>query len=313
MTETAQTGTKRTGNRRPGCSFNAENVRRYYAEKEEYPVPTAEQEKILLRRIREGDQEARERMIISNIPLVVDLAKRYVSRCNHLDDLVQDGIIGLITAIDRFEESMQTRFSTYATYWINIEIDKGAKDREKCIKVPYIVEQLFRKAAANIDRDEMEVEDVIKKIAEGMNMKESGALSVMNALAEPVCLDNPVRAGEDSGGRLLYIQTAVEGEEQIIEEITKKEMSELLNRNMYLLSMRQRAAVVLYYGMEDGIERTLEEVGYELNCNRERVRQLICDAQKILAASLSETNTEEERDMLNRILENKRITQIKTF
>ena len=244
----------------------------------------------------------------------MSIAKKYVDDFNPLEDLVQDGLVGMLLAADRYDGTHNAKFSTYASHIIESEIDKAAKERRNLVNVSYVYEQNFRKAASSVNKENPDDSSInIGRIAANMNRKESTVIAIMNSLATPASYDDPavretIRDGTTGGWAEEY-----SFEEQEIEKIELGEKIKLLNRNMYLLTQRQRVTVKLVFGMEDGIQRTYEEVGYELNCNRQRIKQVLDEALKLLASTLSGTCTEEERILLNRILEDRRITQIEKF
>lgn len=252
---------------------------------EKMPVLSAEEEKELFLRKAAGDSEAREILIRSNMGLVLNIAMKYLDEKVSLDDLVQSGVIGLITAVDRYDISFGSRLSTYAVRFIRGEIARYKKNALLPVRIPYSIDYRYRLAKKILSQEDSTVtEENIQKIAELMHMDKWYVLNIICANREPLefrknMLDDICEEGwndEDTGyGNPFPI-------------LQSSETNEELERFMQYLPLRQRVAVRLRYGYLDGVEHTFEEIGKELSCNRRRAYQIVAEGQEMLSLLMTD-------------------------
>jgi len=249
-----------------------------------YPLLTKEEEVELAKRVERGDAEAKERMINSNLRLVVSIAKRYQGHGLSLLDLVQEGIIGLIRAVEKFDWRKGFKFSTYATWWIRQAVQRGVANKSREIRVPvHIVEREQR-----ITRAERQLTPKLgrtptdEELAEAARITPTQVREVREAARAVTSLDRPI--GEESG---TTFQDLVAGEEESTEqEVTVSLAQEALHDALDDLPAREREVLKLRYGLNgDRDPASLEEIGRRLGVTRERVRQIEADALERLAVS----------------------------
>ena len=257
---------------------------------EDFPLLSPEEEKKLLQKKCSGDNGAREILIQSNIGLVVSIAVKYLDEKVVLDDLVQSGVIGLITAIDRYDISIGSKLSTYAVPFIRAEIARYKKYAILPMRIPYSIDYRYRQAKKMLNAEGLsESEDNIEKLSELMNMDKWYVLNIISA----------------NKGTLEFKKYMVdERNEDVCSDIGKhysydpflllqsNETSEELLRYMKYLTLRQRVVVMLRYGFIDGVEHTFEEIGKELNFNRRRAYQIVTEAQETLTELIRKKETE---------------------
>ncbi|ADD02660.1 RNA polymerase sigma factor, sigma-70 family [Thermoanaerobacter thermohydrosulfuricus WC1] len=254
----------------------------YLREISHIPLLTPEEENELLKRIEEGDEEAKKRFIESNLRLVVSIAKGYVGKGISFPDLIQEGNLGLLKAVERFDYRKGYKFSTYATWWIKQTITRAIADQARTIRIPvHMVESVNK--LLKIQKQFLQKlgrEPSIEEIAEEMNISEKKAKVLLEIVQGIVSLEEPV--GEDENGKLGDIiadKEAVDPVEELESMLLKEQVDEVLST----LAPREEKVLRLRFGLDDGKIRTLEEVGKELGgISRERVRQIETKALKRL-------------------------------
>ncbi len=268
-------------------SLNVDNmvlddpVKVYLKEIGRVPLLTSEEEVVLAERISQGDQRAKERLSEANLRLVVSIAKRYVGRGLHFLDLIQEGNVGLIKAVEKFDYTKGFKFSTYATWWIRQAITRAIADQARTIRIPvHMVETINRlkKVQSQLlhenGRDATE-----EQIAEAMNLSVERVREIMRVAQEPVSMETPIGPEEDS--RLVdFIRDddAPAPDEAALKTITNEDIDSVLKT----LTPREEQVIRLRFGLTDGRCHTLEEVGTEFNVTRERIRQIEAKALRKL-------------------------------
>lgn len=256
------------------------------------PLLTPEEEKGLTIAAQSGSAEARERLVESNIRLVINIAKGYQSRQIPLEDLIQEGVIGLITAIERFDPGKGFRFSTYATHWIKQSIGRAVDSKSKTIRLPAHISQALRR----IDKTRTELmartgfEPTHEQIAREMGISLRKLASLIQASQELVSLEIRVGDGESSTlGSLLPDTNNRDPEDTMIDGEIIEELHEFLN----LLTDRERRIVTYRLRNDDGTSKFRDELSVELRITRERVRQIEIQAIKKLRQIASRRRTKE--------------------
>lgn len=256
-------------------------VKVYLREIGRVPLLSSDEEIELAVKISEGDNEAKKRLAEANLRLVVSIAKKYVGRGMYFLDLIQEGNVGLIKAVDKFDYTKGFKFSTYATWWIRQAITRAIADQARTIRIPvHMVETINRlKRVQSQLLHENGYEPTEEMIAEKLEMSVERVREIMRVAQEPVSMETPIGPEEDS--RLMDFirdEEALAPDEAALKTITNEDIDGVLKT----LTDREEAVIRLRFGLQDGRCHTLEEVGLEFNVTRERIRQIEAKALRKL-------------------------------
>ena len=256
-------------------------VRMYLKEIGKVPLLTAEEEIELAKRMELGDQEAKKRLAEANLRLVVSIAKRYVGRGMLFLDLIQEGNLGLIKAVEKFDYRKGYKFSTYATWWIRQAITRAIADQARTIRIPVHMVETINKLI-RVSRQllqELGREPTPEEIAEEMKMPVDRVREILKISQEPVSLETPIGEEEDSHlGDFIQDDNVPVPADAAAFTLLKEQLIEVLGT----LTEREQKVLRLRFGLDDGRARTLEEVGKEFNVTRERIRQIEAKALRKL-------------------------------
>ena len=256
-------------------------VRMYLKEIGKVPLLSAEEEIDLAKRMELGDEEAKKRLAEANLRLVVSIAKRYVGRGMLFLDLIQEGNLGLIKAVEKFDYRKGYKFSTYATWWIRQAITRAIADQARTIRIPVHMVETINKLI-RVSRQllqELGREPQPEEIAEEMNMPVERVREILKISQEPVSLETPIGEEEDSHlGDFIQDDNVPVPAEAAAFTLLKEQLVEVLGT----LTEREQKVLLLRFGLDDGRARTLEEVGKEFNVTRERIRQIEAKALRKL-------------------------------
>lgn len=256
-------------------------VRMYLKEIGKVDLLTPEEEIELAKRMLEGDEAAKKRLAEANLRLVVSIAKRYVGRGMMFLDLIQEGNLGLIKAVEKFDYTKGYKFSTYATWWIRQAITRAIADQARTIRIPVHMVETINKVI-RVSRQllqELGHDPSPEEVAEEMNMPVQKVRDILKIALEPVSLETPIGEEEDSHlGDFIPDDDAPEPAEVASFTLLKEQLVEVLGT----LTPREEKVLRLRFGIEDGRSRTLEEVGKEFNVTRERIRQIEAKALRKL-------------------------------
>ena len=256
-------------------------VRMYLKEIGKVPLLDSEEEIELARRMAEGDEKAKKKLAEANLRLVVSIAKRYVGRGMLFLDLIQEGNLGLIKAVEKFDYTKGYKFSTYATWWIRQAITRAIADQARTIRIPVHMVETINKVM-RVSRQllqELGHDPLPDEIAAEMNMPVEKVREIMKIAQEPVSLETPIGEEEDSHlGDFIPDDDAPAPAEAASYTLLKEQLVNVLST----LTPREEKVLKLRFGLEDGRARTLEEVGKEFNVTRERIRQIEAKALRKL-------------------------------
>ena len=256
-------------------------VRMYLKEIGTVPLLTAEEEYSLAMKKQAGDEYAKQRLIEANLRLVVSIAKRYTGRGMSFLDLVQEGNLGLIKGVEKFDPEKGFKLSTYATWWIRQSVTRALADQARTIRVPVHMVETINKMSKMQRKLTLELgyEPSVKELAEHLDMTEEKVQEIMQIAREPASLETPIGEEDDSNLGDFVADANVLSPEGNVESVMLREHIDSLLDD---LKERERQVIVLRFGLEDGHPRTLEEVGKEFNVTRERIRQIEAKALRKL-------------------------------
>ncbi len=256
-------------------------VRMYLKEIGKVPLLTAEEEVELAKRMEQGDEMAKRKLVEANLRLVVSIAKRYVGRGMLFLDLIQEGNLGLIKAVEKFDHKKGFKFSTYATWWIRQAITRAIADQARTIRIPVHMVETINKLV-RVSRQLLQEygrEPLPEEIAEEMGIPEEKVREIMKIAQEPVSLETPIGEEEDSHlGDFIPDEDAPAPAEAAAFTLLKEQLMDVLDT----LTDREEKVLRLRFGLDDGRARTLEEVGKEFDVTRERIRQIEAKALRKL-------------------------------
>ncbi len=263
-------------------SINVDDpVKMFLKEIGKIPLLTFEEENELAERMVNGDTEAKKKLIESNLRLVVSIAKKYIGRGMHFLDLIQEGNLGLIKAVDKFDQTKGYKFSTYATWWIRQAITRAIADQARTIRIPVHMVETINKLIRT-SRHLLQTlgrEPTPEEIAAELEMPVEKVREVLKVAQEPISLETPVGEEDESNlGNFIPDEDAPSPSEQAADVLLREHIEEV----MQTLTPREAKVLKLRFGLEDGRMRTLEEVGKEFNVTRERIRQIEAKALRKL-------------------------------
>ena len=262
-------------------SATDDSVKMYLKDIGQVPLLTSEEEKDLAERMSKGDEEAKKRLSEANLRLVVSIAKRYVGRGMQFLDLIQEGNLGLMKAVDKFDHTKGFKFSTYATWWIRQSITRAIADQARTIRIPVHMVETINKTG-RVVRQLMQTlgrEPTPAEIAEEMGVPEEKVIEIQKIAQDPVSLETPIGEEDDSHlGDFIEDNSAASPAEKAESRMLREQLLQVLDT----LTPRENEVLLMRYGLRDGRPKTIEEVGKEFNVTRERIRQIEAKALRKL-------------------------------
>ncbi|MBP5177773.1 MAG: RNA polymerase sigma factor RpoD [Clostridia bacterium] len=258
-----------------------DHVKLYLKDNGKYPLLSMEDEIELARKMSEGDEDAKMQLSQANLRLVVSIAKKYVGRGMQFLDLIQEGNLGLLKAVEKFDYQRGYKFSTYATWWIRQAITRAIADQARTIRIPvHMVETIHKQARiTRILLQELGRDPYPSEIAERMGIPEARVIEIQKIAQDPVSLETPVGEEDDSHlGDFIQDDNAKSPGDIVTSTMLREQLAGVLST----LTPREQKVLILRYGLEDGRPRTLEDVGKVFNVTRERIRQIEAKALKKL-------------------------------
>ncbi|RCK77860.1 MAG: RNA polymerase sigma factor RpoD [Candidatus Ozemobacter sibiricus] len=269
-----------------GESIFDDSVKLYLQQLTKLSLATHEEEVAFAKRILEGDNEAREALIKANLRLVVSIAKKYTNRGLLFLDLIQEGNLGLLRSIEKFDYSMGYKFSTYSTWWIRQAITRALAEQSRVIRIPVHIMEIVNKVrkAIRLHQQETGREPTMAEISAQVGLPVERIEEVIKLTQEPISFELSVGNKEDSSlENFISDADAVSPEEAVVDSLLKEQIEKV----MAVLTEKERQVISLRFGLEDGIPRSLEEIGRIMSVTRERVRQVEEKALKKLRANTS--------------------------
>ncbi len=282
------------------ANVGTDPIRAYLQEIGRIPLLTSEEEIILAKRIEAGDEEARQHLTTANLRLVVSIAKRYVKRGLDLLDLIQEGNIGLMRAVEKFDYKRGCKFSTYATWWIRQAITRAIADQARTIRIPvHMIETINKLSRINSELTaKLGRRPKNSELAKEMEIPVEKVLEIKKISQNTTSLQSPIGKGKHDGGDTSTLAEIIADEEG--EKPSKTAERDFLRRQIHELldelTDRERRVLELRFGLKDSVSRTLEEVGHEFGVTRERIRQI---EAKALSKLKSPTLGSDLRDYLD--------------
>jgi len=273
-----------------------DSVKMYLKDIGRVPLLTPEEELEIAQKMVEGDVDAKNKLINANLRLVVSIAKRYVGRGMQFLDLIQEGNLGLMKAVDKFDYTKGFKFSTYATWWIRQAITRAIADQARTIRIPVHMVETINKLTkvSRLLLQQLGREPTTAEIAEAMNITEERVIEIQKIAQDPVSLETPINEEGDSPLCGFIEDTNVTAPIDAAEsKMLKEQVEEILNT----LAPREAMVLILRYGLRDNRPRTLEEVGKVFNVTRERIRQIEAKALRRLK---NPNKTKKLRDFLDK-------------
>lgn len=262
-------------------SSTDDSVKMYLKEIGQVQLLTTEEEVELAKRMNEGDLSARDKLSVANLRLVVSIAKRYVGRGMHFLDLIQEGNLGLMKAVEKFDYERGFKFSTYATWWIKQSITRAIADQARTIRIPVHMVETINKLG-RVSRNLLQTlgrEPSAAEIAEKMGISEEKVIEIQKIAQDPVSLEKPIGEEEDSHlGDFIEDNSSVSPAEKAEAAMLREHLLQVLST----LTPREQEVLIMRYGIKDSRPKTLEEVGKEFNVTRERIRQIEAKALRKL-------------------------------